>query len=594
MNTTTEWEKVLSHLNYAFQPIVSIHTGACIGYEALLRGHREAGFDSIFELIDTAHRELWLVHLDMALRERAISAFLHIKGFRRTRLFFNVDSRVLEMPDYEPGRTRKILNQYGLRPSQMCFEVSERHDAGSSSAACEILRNYREQLYAIAIDDYGAGFAGLQLLYNSEPHFLKIDRFFVEGIDRNPRKKLVVANIVQLAHLLNVQVVAEGVETDAELRACRESGCDLAQGYFIERPTTETSALLSAYPSIADSRETERRHIGTPVGASALIHPPTVCTEATMEEVLHAFRANSHATFIVVIDGSGTPFGIIRERSIKHFIYSQYGYALLAGGNMSLSDYVTRCPVSDLHAPLEHILELFSLDHDAEEGVILTNNGHLVGFLRASELVREVSERSLASAREQNPLTQLPGNNAIATFIDGALADPTRHYALVYFDFDNFKPFNDTYGFRRGDRAIQLFGDILRRAVRDEGVFVGHVGGDDFFVGLELSTLRTRRQSDSLVRRLTTQFERDVQSLYDATDRARGGIVAEDRHGTERIFPMLTISAAVVYVDGDRSDLTADALGLIIARVKKQAKVAPSRFAAINAAGTFSTVPCAG
>mgnify|MGYP000538379432 CR=1 FL=1 len=223
-------------VDFAFQPIADFQTGKIYAYEALIRGQGKMGFRSIHGLFDHAFNQGFLHCLDMVLRIMAIGKFSRISRKKRTRLFFNLDNRILQSHDYEPGNTADILPQFGLSPSAITFEISERHNITKNSWINRTLENYREQGFGLAIDDFGTGYSGMQLLYVCHPDFLKIDRFFISGIENDDRKKLFVSKLVELAHILGITVVAEGVETKDEFKSCREIGCNLAQGYYIGRP----------------------------------------------------------------------------------------------------------------------------------------------------------------------------------------------------------------------------------------------------------------------------------------------------------------------------------------------------------------------
>ena len=95
------------------------------------------------------------------------------------KLFYNIDNRVLEMPDYNHGNTEKFLKENNLFPPNFCIELSEQHEFSSYNHTHQILRDYKEQNYRIAIDDFGTGYSGLTLLYHCEPDYIKIDRFFL-------------------------------------------------------------------------------------------------------------------------------------------------------------------------------------------------------------------------------------------------------------------------------------------------------------------------------------------------------------------------------------------------------------------------------
>jgi EAL domain-containing protein (putative c-di-GMP-specific phosphodiesterase class I)/GGDEF domain-containing protein len=582
------WERALDKLTFAFQPIVNAHTGACYGYEALLRGWERAGFDSIQDVFDSAYAELALHQVDLALRDKAIGAFMQLSYHQSAKLFYNVDGRVLDMPDYQPGLTRDLLRRHGLGADALCLEISERHEVSHSAPVLAVLHSYRAQSFGIALDDFGAGYSGLQLLYNSHPDYIKIDRFFIEGISRDPRKKLFVSNVVAMARLLGVSVIAEGVETADELRICRDIGCDLLQGYYIQRPTTVYTELLSFYPAVYPGAD--RRRDAASGGDSNLrarmSRAEPIASGASMSDALARFRETAQTTFLVAVNRRDEPTGLLREESIKRFVFSPYGWALLAARQTETVDaYISGCPVADVHTPFESVIELFSVADDGEEGVILTDNGRYAGFIAASEILRGMNEREVAAAREQNPLTRLPGNHRIAEYLREALADESANYSFVYYDFDGFKAFNDAYGFRRGDRAIQMFAQRLRLAARERPLFIGHVGGDDFFAG-------TRMRSDGCDRfvaevgELMAEFRDSVRGLYSAEDLARGGVRGRGRDGETRVHPLLGISAAIVYVPANSSRMTLDELGTLIATLKVAAKNSPSHLMTLVCDGT--------
>ncbi len=478
------------------------------------------------------------------------------------------------MPDYQPGVTREILARHGLTTDAICLEISERHDAVSSEASRRTLQQYRQQLFRIAVDDYGTGFSGLQLLYQSEPDFVKIDRFFIEGISTDPRKKLFVSNVINLAHMLGVLVIGEGVETEEELRVCREIGCDLVQGYYVQRPVTDTSALLSTYEKVAESARSDLRAPAQATAealASRIDRPAAICACAGMQEVLRYLREDASATFVIIVDKHDAPLGIVRQSTISRFVYSQFGWALLAGRYEPIADYVSHCPVAEIHSPVDQLMAMFSVATDSAEGVILVDNGRYAGFISAGELLKAVNERDLEAARDSNPLTRLPGNSRIGQIVRDALADTGAGYVFAHFDFDDFKPFNDAYGFRRGDRVIQMFADGLRQTAELVGAFVGHIGGDDFYWVSDTSRLGFEATM-GILRDVAAKFRRDVQSLYSREERERGGILGVDRLGEARLYPLLGVSIAALYRPAGAPVLMPSVHSSLMASLKHAAK----------------------
>ncbi|MFA6506484.1 MAG: GGDEF domain-containing protein, partial [Treponemataceae bacterium] len=544
MNPLSEfWRVLIDSLVFAFQPVVNIHTGAVYGFEALLRGVEAGGFPSIHALFDAAFADGVLYSLDFRLREKALSLFRDITDRGSAKLFYNLDNRITEMPDYSPGNTFRLLEKYGLEPSVIVFEVSERHEFSDYAAARGVLSQYKNQNFRIAVDDFGAGYSGLQLLYFAHPDLIKIDRFFVDGIDADQRKRMFAERIVDMAHLMGIQVVAEGVETEKEFNACRKIGCDLVQGYLIERPQIDQTKLKSHYPLVAEMTHSDRRGISSSAATlRSRIDPvvPALITDDILS-VLERFRGISAVeetpAAIPVLDSIGSCVGLLRERDFRKYVYSPFGIAVLrhAASSTPFGGLMVSVPTVDVNAKLRTIQSLF-IGTRGVEGVVVTENGKYAGFLDARSILEAVAEQEVTDARDQNPLSRLPGNAKLDEYLLEHWDDPSSNCLFCYFDFNDFKPFNDHYGFRRGDRVIQLFAGILRDvASRSGGWFVAHIGGDDFFAGIDCPSLEAEIAAETGITEVLTRFSGSVVAFYDEVDRLRGGIEERDRNGVVRI-----------------------------------------------------------
>jgi len=253
---TKKWIRNLKTLDVAFQPIVNIHTGKIFAVEALLRNYKEVGFNSIFELFDEVYKDNLLYSFDLKLRKKALKKLRTIEAYSDVKLFYNLDNRLLEMPNFKHGNTSKLLRHYGIGKNSICFEISERHEISDISRMQEVLEHYKSEDFCIAIDDFGVGYSGYKLLYESKPDIIKIDRFFLSGIQKDAKKKIMARSITQLALQLGINVIAEGIESKEELITCREIGCHFAQGYFVQKPTLLASEILSEYPHILSLEKT--------------------------------------------------------------------------------------------------------------------------------------------------------------------------------------------------------------------------------------------------------------------------------------------------------------------------------------------------
>ena len=571
------WKLALSRLHHAFQPIALFADGSVWGYEALLRGHEDAGFSSIGNVFDRAFADRALYALDLELRDKAFRSFV-AAGFGHAKLFYNLDNRLLDMPDYSTSNTFAIATSAGLPASSLVFEISEVHEPGDQDSFDRVIASYRKQGFKIALDDFGAGFAGLKLLHRAQPDIVKIDRYFVAGSAEDPRKAAFLEKIVAMAHLMGISVIAEGVENRTELLHCSEAGCDMVQGFFLDRPQVDVRKLKRAYPSIVISEEGERRRSssGGRVEADVLVEVTPVVFGEQLESILARFRNSPGLSFLPVIDAEGRPLGAYRERDFREYVYSPFGIAVLS--HLTLGQgagaLLVRAPLAPLGTALARIVELYGVSPESG-GVILTRWGKYVGLLPARELLSLVAERELAEARDQNPLTRLPGNVRIAEYSQERLKARGEGLAFVYFDFDHFKPFNDYYGFRLGDRVIMLFADILRREMQEKKGFAGHLGGDDFFASFEVATVDEAIEVATAIART---FAAQAASFYAKEDRAKGWIKSMDRDGRERRFPLLTASAALVWL-GVKVRMDTEGLSDMLGKLKHEAKLSSTRLA---------------
>lgn len=569
-STPCSWGDVAAGLYHVFQPILQARTGRCLGYEALLRGWDRFGFCSPPDVLDAALEDGVLGELEAVLYDVAVESFCALPGWQEAKLFLNLSSPSL-------GQAALMLGQRTANRVQIVHEISERHPIPQGLAIDDIVALFGRHGAGIALDDFGVGVSGLKLLHDWRPDYVKIDRYFVSGVDQDERKRAIVGNLVGFAHALGIGTVAEGVETAPEFYACRDLGCDFLQGFLFGQPSRDLDSLRVA-PAIVTrlNAEDRRRSTDVRVRVEELVEPmPPLEVDSPKSVLLDYFGQLRAPAIVPVIDRQRRPLGLVRERDLKPFVYSQFGSDLLRNKafRSSLREFVVACPVCDINTPLERVVEAFSTA-DSADGVIIVEGGAYVGLLSSHALLRLVHERKLAAATDQNPLTRLPGNNAIGDRIRQAIESGGRH-ALVYLDFDNFKPFNDHYGFRQGDRAILMFSERLKVLAVSAGGFAGHIGGDDFF--LILSGVREPHLRQ-LLADLVLRFRLDAESLYSAEVRAAGWFDAKDRDGNPRKFPLLGVSAVALLLGPERGrDLRSEQIIATIADHKGLAKANPDR-----------------
>ena len=570
-----KWRKCVEEIDYAFQPIVNAYSGQVFALEALIRNVHEAGFESIDSLFDAAFNEKILFDLEIKLRHKALEKFCQVPFYREVKLFYNLDNRTTMMSNFKPGMTAPILETFDLPKEAICFELSEKHQERTFASFDQLTLNiYKQQGYKMAIDDFGVGYSGLQTLYNAEPNFIKIDRFFVDEISKSSKKRLFVQNILEISQSLGIGVIAEGVETKEDFITCRNLGCTMIQGYFIAKPTKKIAKIERKYKEIEALFTRDKRDLVSQNTIKSRIERLDCIKDSeSLETIQELFRKNTKTSLLPVLSDDNIPLGVIKEEDLKTYIYSPYGWALLYNQTKgNIKNLIIPCGIVDANDSLEKILKIYANSQE-NDGVLVVKNGEYFGYLSAKVLLEAINERNLLSAKDQNPLTGLMGNRAIVAYINEILITPGE-WALVYFDLDNFKPFNDYYGFRNGDRVIKLLADNLEKASNRLGsnAFVGHIGGDDFFLGWQLSN--DFDEAISQVWNVVNKFGIDVESFYSSEDREKGFILAKDRYGEMREYPMLSVSAAMLIVNTTKEHFyDEEMIAQGYAELKKHAKL---------------------
>ncbi|MDN5043918.1 EAL and GGDEF domain-containing protein [Aliarcobacter butzleri] len=549
------WTEIIEKLDYAFQPIIYSHSGKIYAVEALLRNVNEIpGLMSIDDLFDLAFNDDYLYELDLQLREKAISKFAKIKQ-SNLKLFYNLDNRIIYNKNYSQGNTAKILKKYNLNKDSICFELSEKGTAIEQNALSTMLQRYKESGYKIAIDDFGIGVSGLKLLYFSEAHTIKLDRFFITNIDQDSKKKLFCSSIIEMAHIMGMQVIAEGIETAKEFYTCKDIGADFIQGYLVQKPTTNIDKIEKIYKNIyslisEDKRASQKNFIDEKFIENIL---PLNVNTSLYDLFLH-FKENTKSHFVPITDEFGNFLGIIYESDIKKISYSQYGLSLAQNRTFSstLLKYIKPALSVEISWGIDKILEIYNLNSNNSLGIFITSSDKYIGFINLNSLLTLSYKRNIEIATNQNPLTKLPGNNQIEKFIDKSFKKNQKDIThIIYFDFNDFKPFNDIYGFRQGDRAILIFSELLQKRYPKDS-FIAHIGGDDFFVGLKN---KDKEDVFELTSNVQDEFRNSAKNIYSKEDKKNGFIISKDRFNEKRRFELLSVSAAIIEINS-KSDIS--------------------------------------
>jgi diguanylate cyclase (GGDEF)-like protein len=544
-----------------FQPIVDPRSRGVCGFEALTRGPSDSWLHSPQNLFEAARRAGVKNDLDFLCIQSAFRRFVssRVAGL----LFVNVSpDTIYEEPQFA-ARFLEYASIVGLPPDRCVIELTEESLLDDYARLRSTLQRLREAGCALAIDDLGAGSSGLRTWSELKPDYVKIDRYFVSGIDADSTKLEFVRSILDMGRAMGCRVIAEGVETERECRELVDLGLDRLQGHLFGRPNAAPMVALQQLESLDRSIVSHTALIAEHIA----VYVRPVAPETRVAEVAELLRDNPDQLTIAVVQ-EGRPLGVVRRDHLFDLLAKPLHPEIY---NKKPVTAVMESPtlLIDSQLRLEQVSRLVTQKGKPRltEEFVITKDGRYHGLGQTIDVLRLITEQQLQSAKHSNPLTLLPGNAAVRSCID-RLIENRKRFVVAYFDLDSFKPYNDVYGFAHGDQVILHLAGLLKSAFSARLDFVGHVGGDDFLVVMRSADWRER------VLRVLERFSATVSNFYSPEHAAAGHIVAADREGQQKQFPMLTVSVAAL--DSETMGAgSADAIAHLLTHVKKMAKQQP-------------------
>ncbi len=534
-------------LSALFQPIIDMRTGTIIGYEGLIRGPSDGPLHSpliLFKVARAFNMTAQVERLCLRVVQERFTA-LKLPG----KLFLNVSPEYLIQPELEFGSALGTTDTAEINPERVIIELTENQPTYDYPLLLEAVRYYREKGFRIAIDDLGEGFSSLRLWSELRPKYVKIDMHFVQGINHDPVKLQFVRSIQEIAEKSGTTVIAEGIETQAELLLIQDLGIAFGQGYYIARPNAKPMEAVSAevlnaltrhgvplYPQAGGS-------IQKRITASRLLRTVAAVTpQSSNNDLYDRFIACPSLETIPVVD-DGIPVGLVtRKRLIDHFArpYERELY-----GKKPCTIFMDTEPlITDKGTELQDLSQIIvdADRHHLFNGFIITDHGKYLGMGTGHDLMREITQMQISAARYANPLTLLPGNVPIDEHMHRLLQGGVQFHAC-YVDLDHFKPFNDKYGYRKGDDVLQMTGSILVKNCDPERDFIGHIGGDDFIILFQSEDWSSR--CEAIIR----NFQERISAFHSPEHIAGGGFISKDRRGLKVFHSLLAISLGVVRVE---------------------------------------------
>ncbi|MGN1103272.1 MAG: EAL domain-containing protein [Candidatus Coproplasma sp.] len=480
-----------------FQPKYSLTDNCLVGAEALVRWvHPVHGVISPGVFIPLFEKNGFISRLDKYVWEQVCLRLngWKEKGYPLLPISVNVSRADIYRPNLETFFTG-LIEKYGVDPSYLHLEITESAYAENQEQIITTVDCLRNLGFDIEMDDFGSGYSSLSMLSRMKLDELKLDMKFVHNETAKPLEHSILNDVINMAHRLNLKVVAEGVETREQMRRLQTVGCDFVQGFFLAKPMPvedfEKLLLVQRKSTAAPGRDT---HSAVPEKYSVIIADEdlnfsgeaglafkdeyNVIQTADADKVIDAVNTNGEAIGAIVLSMTLPDGGAAK---IMKCLRSESGYwqipvlATIPSSSrmqslplaLEADDFLCKLhPVFDLRKKVQRLVD---------EAVTHRRVNALLNEAHHDFMTGLLNRRGLNAAMEQLRKEHVP-------------------VALCMFDLDNLKRVNDTYGHDVGDRMISSFCDLLKRSTRSDD-YVCRYGGDEFVV-----ILRKIGEQDALKR----------------------------------------------------------------------------------------------
>ena len=586
----------------SYQPKYASNGSDLTGMEALVRWRRDGEIIKPDKFIPVAEENGMIVKLGEWVLHEACrqNRSWQLEGLPPLQVAVNVSARQLRDNDFAE-KVEGLLRETGLAPAFLELEITETAIMGISDDIVLKLLRLKELGVSISIDDFGTGYSSLSYLKNLPVDKIKIDRSFVMDILSDPGDAAIVDAIISIAHALDLCVIAEGVESKDQLDFLIGRACTEFQGHYFSRPlSAEHFAELLRLKGTPESyqagcRQEKCRPPKLPDGSFSRTRPlylieaksETVCPSERMMSVAHRikpvspqdriinvlsrFQMDKDLKVLPVVEGEAIVGIVNRSTFLEEHIIGRNGFAAHINHAKKIRELMeppgfsfdaATC-IEEAAKILQPVISTLRIDH-----ICITRDGAYAGVIDVNRFIKAMTDIQIVLAKGANPLTGLPGNTSIERNICERL-DTGIPFDIAYVDIDDFKPFNDHYGFQKGDEVIKKLAEIMTAATASSSLaqttFCGHIGGDDFILITE------SLQAEQFSRRIIASFEGERLAFHGRRDHENDGYRALNRKGDLESFPLISLSVGIVNTSLSAVGSYAK-LASLSAEVKKAAK----------------------
>lgn len=531
-----------------FQPIINVERRELIGWEAFSRGPATNESLATPAMFDTAAEAGILKPFDLMCIHTAAESFEQLQ--LANKLFINLSNEMLIASSRLKKQVGNLIADSTVPPARMVLEIDEKNASNNIDDLIEAVHYFHEHGFEIAVDhlsgveNIGESTSLHKLWAEIKPDYIKLDRSFIQNINGSASKQKTVKEVVAVARSIGSTVIAEGVETEKELKKLYELGVHNVQGYLIQKPelaplAPDLEKLLSKNLFPESSR--------TSLACDLIVSNAHVEVGTSIETVFQLFEKNVHLNSVAVVNQDSAE-GIVYRRPFMQKLSKRQRREVVQDKCISTemsTDYLK----VEAHQRIEQVSRLVTsrAQLEAEHDFIIVNDEQFLGIGTVIDLLRKVTQLRVRPDHQENILTMLPGNTPVGNCVKELMNNDTP-FNIALLDLTNFKPFNNHYSHNRGDEVLIMFAELLNKHLKQGASFAGHIGGDDFVL------IMPEDNWQETLRALFTEFNHKVLKFYSSKDIAQGGIESTDRNGHNRLFDFISLSAGVMTVTDEYFD----------------------------------------
>ncbi|OCL28084.1 hypothetical protein U472_02485 [Orenia metallireducens] len=362
-----------------FQPIIDLKDGQILGYEALSRGPEGSELESPYKLFNLARKHNMLFTLEQVCREKALlNSKTIISG---GKLFLNVDPGVIYDNNFKSGITKEIIDNIHISQEDIVIELTETTCIDDYNSFRLALDHYKQQGYQIAIDDTGAGYSGLQSIVSISYNYIKLDRSLIQDIDKEPIKQALLETFMRFSRKINSKVIAEGIETMAELDTLLAMGVDYGQGYLIARPQEKIGYNLEIVDYILRKNKEKKGFVDQNTIGKVAKRNTTIDISTDINRIIDIFEEDRGLGSLVVLDNESIVGLITRNRALYNNL----------DRNRDIFEIIKQNPLKvDYYTTIEEVIDKSMRRDlvDLYDCIIITKDDNYFGTVSIKELLK--------------------------------------------------------------------------------------------------------------------------------------------------------------------------------------------------------------